>query len=155
MTPVKAVALACSLALPAVALAQSAEDAADDAVEARHGFMTMLGINMGQLSGMAKGEIAYDEAAASRAAANIVALTQYDAPALFVEGTSSEDRDDSEALPAIWENPDDFRAKFAALSEAAAGSPEAVAGGQESIGPALQKLGGTCKACHDDYRKAD
>lgn len=155
MTPVKAVALACSLALPAAALAQSAEDAAEDAVEARHGFMTMLGINMGQLSGMAKGEIAYDEAAASRAAANIVALTQYDAPALFVQGTSSEDMDDSEALPAIWENPDDFRAKFAALSEAAAGSPDAVAGGQENIGPALQRLGGTCKACHDDYRKAD
>lgn len=155
MTPVKAVALACSLALPAAALAQSAEDAAEDAVEARHGFMTMLGINMGQLSGMAKGEIAYDAAAASRAAANIVALTQYDAPALFVQGTSSEDMDDSEALPAIWENPDDFRAKFAALSEAAAGSPDAVAGGQENIGPALQRLGGTCKACHDDYRKAD
>ena len=155
MTPVKAITLAVALAIPALAAAQSAEEAADDAVEARHGFMTMLGINMGQLSGMAKGEIAYDEALASRAAANIVALTQYDAPALFVEGTSSEDRDDSEALPAIWENPDDFRAKFAALGEAAAGSPDAVAGGQESLGPVLQKLGGTCKACHDDYRKAD
>jgi cytochrome c556 len=92
---------------------------------------------------------------ASRAAANIVALTQYDAPALFIEGTSSEDTDNSEALPAIWENPGDFRAKFAALGEAAAGSPDAVMGGQENIGPALQKLGGACKACHDDYRQAD
>ena len=151
MTPVKAITLAAALALPALALAQDAEDA----VEARGGFMTMLGINMGQLAGMAKGEIAYDEAAASLAAANIVALTQYDAPSLFVEGTSSEEMRGSEALPAIWENPDDFGAKFAALTEAAAGSPEAVAGGQESIGPVLQKLGGACKACHDDYRQAD
>ena len=95
------------------------------------------------------------ETGASRAAANIVALTQYDGPALFVEGTSSADMDNSDALPAIWENPDDFGAKFAALTEAAAGSPEAVAGGQESIGPVLQKLGGACKACHDDYRQAD
>lgn len=155
MPAIKALALAAALSLPALALAQSAEEAAEDAVEARHGYMTMLGINMGQLAGMTKGEIAYDEAGASRAAANIVALTQYDGPALFVEGTSSADMDDSDALPAIWENPDDFGAKFAALTEAAAGSPEAVAGGQESIGPVLQKLGGACKACHDDYRQAD
>lgn len=155
MPPVKAIAVAVALSLPTLAVAQSAEEAAESAIEARHGFMTMLGINMGQLAGMAKGEIAYDEALASRAAANIVALTQYDAPTLFIEGTSSADTDDSEALPAIWENPDDFRAKFAAMSEAAAGSPDAVKGGQGNLGPVLQKLGGTCKACHDDYRKAD
>jgi cytochrome c556 len=155
MTPVKALAVTLVLALPGLALAQSADEAAEKAIEARHGFMTMLGINMGQLSGMAKGEIAYDEAAATRAAANIVALTQYDAPALFIEGTSSEDNDDSDALPAIWEKPDDFRAKFAALGEAAAGSPDAVKGGQENLGPVLQKIGGACKACHDNYRKAD
>lgn len=155
MTPVKAIALALALSPPALAVAQSAEEAAESAIEGRHGFMTMLGISMGQLAGMAKGEIAYDEALASRAAANIVALSQYDAPALFIEGTSSADTSDSEALPAIWENPDDFRAKFAALSEAAAGSPDAVKGGQGNLGPVLQKLGGTCKACHDDYRKAD
>lgn len=151
MTPLKAIALVAALALPALGAAQEA----DDAVEARHGFMKMLGINMGQLAGMAKGEIEYDEAAASLAAANIIALTQYDAPALFVEGTSSEDRQDSEALPAIWENPDDFRSKFAGLREAAAGSADAVKGGQENVGPVVQKLGGACKACHDDYRKAD
>ena len=45
-----------------------------DYLEARHGYMKMLGLNMGVLSGMAKGEIAYDENAASAAAANIVAL---------------------------------------------------------------------------------
>lgn len=155
MTPVKAITLAVALAIPALAVAQSAEEAAEEAIEARHGFMTMLGINMGPLAGMAKGEIAYDEAMASRAAANIVALTQYDAPALFIEGTSSEDTNESDALPAIWEKPDDFRAKFAALTEAAAGSPDAVKGGQENLGPVLQKIGGACKACHDDYRKAD
>ena len=151
MTPVKAITRAAALALPALALAQDAEDA----VEARGGFMTMLGINMGQLAGMAKGEIAYDEAAASLAAANIVALTQYDAPSLFVEGTSSEEMRGSEALPAIWENPDDFRASFVALREAAAGSPDAVKGGQGNVGPVVQKLGGACKNCHDDYRKED
>lgn len=151
MNSLKAVAFVTAVFLPALAGAQDA----DDAIEARHGYMSLLGVNMGQLAGMAKGEIAYDEAAASLAAANIVALTQYDVRPLFLAGTSSDDNRDSEALPAIWENPDDFGAKFAALSQAAAGAPDAVKGGQGTIGPVLQKLGGTCKACHDDYRKAD
>lgn len=155
MTPAKAITLALTLSLPFAAGAQSAQEAAEAALKGRQGFMTMMGINMGQLAGMAKGEIAYDEAQASRAAANIVALTQYHVPALFVEGTSSEDMEQSEALPAIWENPEGFSTKFAALGEAAAGSPEAVMGGQENLGPVVQKLGGACKACHDDYRKAD
>lgn len=155
MIRVAAVAFAALVTASPFAAAQSADEAAENAIEARHGYMTMLGINMGQLSGMAKGEIDYDEAMASRAAANIVALTQYDAPALFIPGTSSDENDDSDALPAIWNNPDDFGAKFAALTEAAAGSPDAVMGGQENIAPVLQKLGGACKACHDNYRKAD
>lgn len=141
-------AIAATAALPLIAYA----DAAEDALEARHGYMKMLAINMGQLSGMAKGEIEYDEAAASTAAANIEALSVYDVSGLFVEGTSVDDTDDSEALPAIWENPEDFAKKYAGLAEAAAGAGEAVKGGQENVGPVLQKLGGTCKACHDDYR---
>lgn len=147
----KTIPLVVALFIPALGAAQDAEDA----LEARHGYMSMMGINMGQLSGMAKGEIAYDEAAASLAASNIVALTQYDVRPLFIEGTSSQDTPESEALPTVWENPEGFSEKFAALREAAVGTPDAVKGGQDNLGPVLQKLGGACKACHDDYRKAD
>lgn len=144
-------AIAATAALPLIAYA----DAAEDALEARHGYMEMLAINMGTLSGMAKGETEYDEAAASTAASNIQALAAYDLTGLFVEGTSVNDVDNSEALPAIWENPEDFAQKFAGLGEAATGAAEAVKGGQGNIGPVLQKLGGSCKACHDDYREKD
>lgn len=155
MMPAKALTLAALLALPALAAAQSPEEAAEAALEARHGYMTMLGIELGQLAGMAKGDIAYDAAAASRAAANIVALGQYDATGLFIPGTSADEIEGSEALPAIWERPEDFRDRFAALSEAAEGSPDAVAAGPDSLGPVLQKLGGACNQCHDDFRKKD
>ena len=128
-------------------------DAAEDALEARQGFMKMLSINMGPLAGMAKGEIAYDAAAATTAGNNIEALTKYTVPALFIEGTSPDDGVETEALPAIWENSEDFAAKFAALGEAAAGAGAAAGGGQEAVGPVVQKLGEACKACHDDYRK--
>ncbi|SIS93465.1 c-type cytochrome [Paracoccus saliphilus] len=144
-------AIAVTAALPLFAHA----DAAEDAIEARHGYMKMLSINMGTLAGMAKGEIEYDEAAASTAGANIETLSNYTVPALFPEGTAEGEADDSDALPAIWENPEDFARKFADLGEAATGAGDAVMGGQENIGPALQKLGGACKACHDDYRKKD
>ena len=138
-------------AVPLASLAQ--DDPVAQAVEARHGFYQMLAINMGTLSGMAKGEIAYDEAAASRAAANIEALTQYDLPSLFIEGSSSADADDSAAKPDIWNNPDEFGTKFAGLQEAATGVSGAVKGGAENVGPVVGKLGEACKACHDVFRE--
>lgn len=144
-------AVAAIVAFPVTSYA----DAKEDAIEARHGYMKMLGMNMGTLSGMAKGEMPYDEAVASTAASNIEALTGYALSGLFIEGTSVDDNSDSEALPAIWEKPEEFSAKYAALVEAAAGAGEAVKGGQANIGPVLQKLGGSCKGCHDDFRKAN
>lgn len=147
------IAAAALAALPVIAPAVAMADAAEDAIKARQGFYTMLAINMGTLSGMAKGDVAYDEAAASRAAANIEALTGYDLPALFIDGTSSDDMDTTNALPDIWLDKEDFGTKFAGLQEAAAGASEAVKGGQENIAPVVQKLGGACKACHDEYRK--
>ena len=151
MHVLKTAILSASLALPLPLFAQDV----DDAIEARHGYMSMLSIDMGKLAGMAKGEIEYDEAAAQAAARNLAALAQYDLPALFVEGSSSDDNGDSDALPAIWQNSEDFTAKYAQFQEAAAAAPDAVVGGQGNVGAALQSLGGACKACHDDYRKPD
>lgn len=143
---------AFSLAVPLTALAQD-DDPIHQAVEARHGYLTMLSLNMGVLAGMAKGDMPYDEAVASRAGANIEALTHYDLPSLFIEGSASGQAEDSAAKPAIWSNMDDFKAKFAGLVEAASGVSEAVKGGQANVGPVVGKLGQACKACHDDYRE--
>lgn len=151
MLSIKSVLLAGLVALPVIATAQSAEDA----LEARHGYMKMLGMNMGTLAGMAKGDVAYDEAAAVTAAANIEALSKYKAAALFIPGTANGEVEDSDALPAIWEKPEQFAEEFDEFAAAAAGSSEAVKGGQANVGAALQKLGGACKECHDDFRKPE
>ncbi|WP_410218514.1 c-type cytochrome [Paracoccus sp. (in: a-proteobacteria)] len=139
---------AAALLVAGSAFAQSPEDA----MEARHGFMTMISIEMGTLAGMAKGEVGYDEAAATAAASNLMALAQYDAPKLFVKGSSSDDLEGSDALPAIWTDRNDFEAKFAALREATAGIDQAVTGGQGNLGPVVQQLGVTCRNCHQPYR---
>ena len=144
---------AAMAAIPLTAIAQD-EDPIHQAIEARKGFYQMLAINMGQLAGMAKGDIAYDEAAASRAAANIEALTQYDLPSLFIEGSGrGQTSEETAAKPDIWTNMDDFRAKFAGLAEAATGASEAVKGGADKVGAVVGKIGAACKACHDSYRE--
>ncbi len=151
----RAITLAASLTtLIALPLAASAEsEAIENNIEARQGFFQMLSLNMGTLAGMAKGEIEYDEAAASTAATNIETLTHYTLPALFIPGSASGEVDDTAAKPDIWAKPEDFQAKFAGLGEAAAGAGEAVKGGQGNVGPVVAKLGAACKACHDNYRE--
>lgn len=144
--------IAAALTLvPAMSLGQ--DTALDQALKARQGYFTMLGANMNTLAGMAKGEIAYDEAQAVRSAANIQALTGYDPALHFIDGTSSDDlQDRTEALPDIWLDREGFGEKYAGLQQAAQGITDEVRGGQENVGAVVQKLGGACKECHDNYR---
>lgn len=143
-------AAALATAVPLSAMAE--DDPKIQALEARHGFFTMLSTNMGTLAGMAKGDIAYDEAAAVAAATNINALSRYDVTMHFIDGTAQGEIDDSAALPAIWSDRAGFSEKFAGLQKAADGIPEAVKGGQDKVVPVVQALGAACKACHDTYR---
>ena len=67
---------------------------------------------------------------------------------LFPAGSEGGD-----ALPAIWENTEDFQSKIEAFSTAAADfSSAAGSGDTAAIGGGLMKLGQACKGCHDDYR---
>ena len=68
---------------------------------------------------------------------------------LFPQGSEGGD-----ALPGIWEDPEDFAEKIEAFRVAAQGFKAAAAGSDvAAAGAALQKLGGACKGCHDDYRQ--
>jgi cytochrome c556 len=71
-------------------------------------------------------------------------------PALFPENSIVGE---SKALPAIWENWDAFVA-IAKRGEdaAAAGLAAAEAGDAAGYAAALQALGGTCGACHQQFR---
>jgi cytochrome c556 len=141
-----------ALALPLPAVAQDG----NPVVEARQGYFKLLGLEMGALAGMAKGEVEYDAAAAEAHAADIVTLSTYTMDDLFAPGTSNADLPgETRALPAIWENMDDIQTKRQAL-DAAAQELAAIAGdGRAALGSAVGKLGGTCKSCHDDYRAED
>ncbi|MFI0394902.1 c-type cytochrome [Paracoccus jiaweipingae] len=146
----KLIAATLMLTLPAAAV--WADEAQEAAVEGRHGYFTMLGIEMGKLAPVAKGEAEYDAAVASDAATKLAALGSYDVTGLFVDGTANGSYDDSDALPKIWENKDDFKTKYEALKTATAELAAVAGDGKDAMVPAFAKVGGTCKACHDDYR---
>ncbi|MDO5529842.1 MAG: cytochrome c [Paracoccus sp. (in: a-proteobacteria)] len=140
-------------ALIALLPLSSFADAAQDAVQARQGFFKLLNANMGGLQAMAQGNAEYDEALAVSMANNLVHLSQLHVMPLFMEGTSTMDRDDTRALPEIWDDPAAFGEKFAGFGEAVANAPDAVRGGAANIAPVLQQAGLACRACHDDYRQ--
>lgn len=136
-----------------VALAQATPEEIGAAVEARQAHMKSYGAALGVLGKMAQGEVAYDAAAATEAANQLVTLSATDISAWFPVGSEAGAFPDSEALPAIWENFEDVGAKAAALN-AAAVALAAVAGTdlaalQGAIGP----VGGACGACHELYRQ--
>ena len=77
-------------------------------------------------------------------------------PDYFPAGTSVEDGYDTEALPAIWERPREFDQRAQALIDASAElSGVAVTADQAAVTTAVEKLGSTCKACHDRFRMDD
>lgn len=72
---------------------------------------------------------------------------------LFPEGSNVGD---SEALPAIWEQPEEFAAAIGEAEEATAAFREAVAtGDRAAIGAAFRDVGNACRGCHDQFRVDD
>jgi len=69
-------------------------------------------------------------------------------PMLF---EANEITGDSTALPAIWENYDDFTAKAGNLQAAAQAVVDAANGGGD-VASAAKAMGGTCGACHKSYK---
>lgn len=130
-------------ALGGVALAH--EDVKNEAVKARMMLMEDIKDAVGILGGMAKGEVAFD---AARADAAKEALISHAAriPEMF----EAEEMDPkSEAKPEIWENWSDYVNKAEALGVAAG---ELDTSDVAWMGPGMGKIGGACKACHEDYR---
>lgn len=72
----------------------------------------------------------------------------------FPKGTGPEAGVKTEALPAIWEKPVEFKAATDRLVTTTAGLQAAAAmGDMAKIQAAAGAVGGSCKGCHDSFRK--
>ncbi len=114
----------------------------------RQGVMRTVGGHMSSLAAILRGQVYGDNlgfhATGMADLAKIV-------PTIFPEGSGVSK---SEALPDIWENPDDFKAAVDEFVKAANGIAAAADDGDMSaIGPAMKSLGQACKGCHDNFRE--
>ena len=120
--------------------------ASEGEVDYRQHTMSAVGGHMQAIVDIIQGKVTHAGHMATHA--NALADLADLADTLFPAGSQGGD-----ALPAIWENGEDFQSKLAAFKEAAAGFKGAAGSGDMGqIGGALQQLGQACKGCHDDYR---
>jgi cytochrome c556 len=134
------------LATPAFAQFAKSEDA----VRYRKAAMTVMATHFGRVAAMANGRVPFDAKAAADNAevAMIVSKLPF---AGFVEGSYTGD---TKALPKIGAEPDKFRASAAKMQEELTKlNTAAKSGSLDAIKAAVGATGGTCKGCHDDYRK--
>jgi cytochrome c556 len=126
----------------------------EGAIEARQGQFKLFAAHLGQLVPMARGEVEYDAEAASAAAANLAAVaSQSQEGYIWVEGTDNASAENTRALPAIWENMDDFAQKYTDLQTATLALRDAAGTDLAAMQGALGAVGNACSACHDDYRQ--
>jgi cytochrome c556 len=148
------VAAACAAALLATVSTAQDQKALERAVKARQGLMNVHVLEAGPLIGMAKGEVPYDPAVASGHAEALSSLTGYDETRMFPAGTSNAEMPGKTlALPAIWEQPDEFQQAFENLREAAETVATEAGNGQEQLTAAVGELGKACGNCHEKFRE--
>lgn len=77
-------------------------------------------------------------------------------PGWFPAGTGPQDGVRTDALPAVWEEPEAFRKAAAAFAPAAAELQAAAVSEDEArIRAAVKNAGQACKGCHDKFREEE
>ncbi len=149
----KVVLLAIGGAFATAAVAQSDIFKADDLVKYRQSIYQVIGAQAKVMGAMVKGEIDFDAEVLHQRALNMGNVGKL-LGETYVPAT--RDVEESNILPAAWEDMDGFSAKGKAFGTAleeliaASGEPGFDAAKAK---PAVGKLMKSCKACHDDYRE--
>ena len=142
-----------SLAIAGAPLALSHLNDEEPMQSYRQSYFTLLAMNFGPMAAMVKGEMPWDDDRMVAFAEDFAAVAGIDVARAFGPGS---DKGTTRAKPAIWENTDDFLEKYANLQAASKDLLAAAkSGDREAIGGAIKNTGGTCKACHDEYKAKD
>ncbi|MDZ7644625.1 MAG: cytochrome c [Woeseiaceae bacterium] len=144
--------LAATAVAGGISFATAAEPSAEDAKDYRVAVMTTLRGHIGAASMIVRGLV--EDRGFLVAHAEGLEKGASELAHVFQEGS---DVGESEALPAIWENPDEFAAAVEEAQKATRNFREVVAGGGDKgeIAAAFREVGGSCKGCHDSFRVDD
>lgn len=142
----KALSTTLALCLVVAAGAAGAKDGVTNpVVKERMDLMQTIRANTGVLGGMAGGNVAYDQAAATAAKTALAAA----AAEIVVKFAENADDPVSEGAPAIWTDFAGFTTKAEALVTAA----EAIdVASLDGIKAGMGAIGGSCQSCHEVYR---
>jgi cytochrome c556 len=139
------------LVLGAIAIGVTAAVAQQEAVKARKDVMGGIAKPYyGVLARMNRGQMPYDQAAAS-AALNLVAAESQKVATAFTPNVQPATQSDYDASPKIWQNKADFDAKAAAFVKAVADNKDTVKN-LDTFKVAFQNISKACDACHETYR---
>ena len=148
----KHLAFAVAFAALGCGTAAMAQDDFSAQLKARQGQFRIIAINLGIIGDMAQGKTEYNAEAAQAAADTLVAVSMIQQVPMWPAGSDNMAIDGTRAQPSIWEQNDDFLAKWGDFGTAATALQASVAGGQDGLGPLMGQIGGTCSACHDNHR---
>lgn len=142
-------ALAIAAAAVAAASVAWAQTKPEDHIKQRQSAYAVLGYNFANLGAMAQEKKPYNKDEAARSADIVAALADYP-KGHFGEGTDKGR--ETKAKPEIWKNRGDFDAKMDKMISATKALPQAARADLPALKKAVTDAGGTCKACHDDFR---
>jgi cytochrome c556 len=144
--------LAAAASLLAALPAQAQFQKPEDAVRYRQSAFNVMGNHMGRLGAMASGRVPFD-ANAAQVNADILSTLSRLPFAGFTE--NSQGVGTTSALPVVWSQPDKFKAAAQKMQdEVAKLNAAAKTGNADQFKAAFGAAAGTCKSCHDDFRKA-
>jgi cytochrome c556 len=139
-----AVSLALGLATSAMA------GPADDAIKARQGCMKANGASMGVFVPMIKGEKPYD-AAAVKAATDAIDAACKDLAKMWGADTQKGETVETYAKPEIWSDAEGFKAAEKAYDDSLVAIKAST--DDASFKTAFGNFGGSCKGCHEKFRR--
>jgi cytochrome c556 len=142
-----ALALAsATFALPAAAQFQKPEDA----IKYRQSAFTVMANHLGRIGAMAQGRAPFDAKVAADNAAIVVTMSKLPFVG-FIEGTDKGMP--NRAKPEVWKDAAKFKAAMEKMQGEIVKLEAAAKGGKlDDVKAAVGAVGGTCKACHDDFR---
>ena len=132
--------------LPAAAQFQKPEDA----IKYRQSAFTVMANHFGRIAGMAQGRVPFDAKVAAENADIVLTMSKLPFQG-FGEGTDKGLP--QRAKPEVWKEQPKFKAAAEKMQgEVAKLDAAAKTGNLDAIKAAVGAVGGSCKACHDDFR---
>ncbi len=142
--PRSILAVFASILCLSATLAQAADP--EELIKYRQNVMKTQGAHMSAIAAILRNQVDYGAHLGSHA--DGLAATALLVEDIFPEDSASGETD---ALPKIWEETEQFAAAVERLNTATSAFREAVADGGD-VGAAFRDLGGACRNCHDEFR---